>query len=47
MGKELQTINEQNKLAAWAERIAACRSSELEIPEQLGQLHAKNRPLRR
>lgn len=27
MAKELQTLNEQNKLALWAERVNACRSS--------------------
>ena len=27
MGKELQTMNHQNKVALWAERISACRTS--------------------
>jgi len=27
MGKDLQTINGQNKLALWAGRISACRNS--------------------
>ena len=27
MARELQTLNEQNKLALWAERVNACRSS--------------------
>ena len=27
MSRELQTLNEQNKLALWADRINACRSS--------------------
>lgn len=27
MARELQTRNEQNKLALWAERVKACRSS--------------------
>ena len=27
MARELQTLNEQNKLALWAERVEACRSS--------------------
>ena len=27
MGKDLQTLNGQNKLALWAGRISACRSS--------------------
>ena len=27
MVRELQTLNEQNKLALWAERVQACRSS--------------------
>ena len=27
MGKDLQTINNQNKLALWARRISECRSS--------------------
>ncbi len=27
MSRELQTINQQNKLALWAERISACRDS--------------------
>ena len=27
MARELQTRNEQNKLALWAERVNACRSS--------------------
>ena len=27
MGRELQTLNGQNKLALWAERISKCRNS--------------------
>ena len=27
MARELQTLNEQDKLALWAERVQACRSS--------------------
>ena len=27
MGRELQTMNQQNKMALWAERISACRDS--------------------
>lgn len=27
MGKELQTMNQENKLALWAERVSACRDS--------------------
>ncbi len=27
MGRELQTMNPQNKLALWAKRISACRDS--------------------
>ena len=27
MSRELQTMNSQNKLALWAERISECRSS--------------------
>ena len=27
MARELQTLNEQKKLALWAERVNACRSS--------------------
>ena len=27
MSKDLQTLNSQNRLALWAERISACRSS--------------------
>ena len=27
MSRELQTMNQQNKLALWAERISACRDS--------------------
>ncbi len=27
MGRELQTMNQRNKLALWAERISACRDS--------------------
>ncbi len=27
MSKKLQTLNQQNKLALWAERISACRDS--------------------
>ena len=27
MARELQTLNEHNKLALWAERVNACRSS--------------------
>lgn len=29
MGSELQSMNGQNKLALWAERVSACRSSDL------------------
>ena len=31
MGSELQTVNGQNKLALWAERVSACRSSDLSV----------------
>ena len=31
MGSELQTMNAQNKLALWAERVSACRSSDLSV----------------
>ena len=31
MGSELQTMNGQNKLALWAERVSACRSSALSV----------------
>ena len=31
MGSELQTMNGQNKLALWAERVSACRSSDLSV----------------
>ncbi len=31
MGSELQKINGQNKLALWAERVSACRSSGLSV----------------
>mgnify|MGYP006934512809 CR=1 FL=1 len=31
MGSELQTINGQNKLALWAERVSACRSSDQSV----------------
>ena len=31
MGRELQTLNGQNKLALWAERISACRNSGLSV----------------
>ena len=33
MGSELQTMNGQNKLALWAERVSACRSSDLSVRE--------------
>ena len=29
--EEHQTMNDQNKLAIWAERISACRSSDLSV----------------
>ena len=29
MGSELQTMNGQNKLTLWAERVSVCRSSDL------------------
>ena len=28
MGRELQTMNQQNKLTLWAERVSACRDSQ-------------------
>ena len=31
MGSELQTMNGQNKLAPWAERVSACRSSDQSV----------------
>lgn len=31
MTKELQTINHENTIALWAERIAACRNSDLSV----------------
>ena len=31
MGSELQTMNAQNKLALWAERVSAYRSSDLSV----------------
>ena len=31
MGSELQTMNGQNKLALWAERVSACRSSDQSV----------------
>ena len=31
MGSELQTMNGQNKLALWAERVSACWSSDLSV----------------
>ena len=31
MGSELQTMNGQNKLALWAERVSACRNSDLSV----------------
>ena len=31
MGSELQTMNGQNKLALWAKRVSACRSSDLSV----------------
>ena len=31
MGSELQTMNGQNKLALWAERVSACQSSDQSV----------------
>ena len=31
MGSELQRMNGQNKLALWAERVSACRSSDQSV----------------
>lgn len=31
MARELQRLNEQNKLALWAERVSECRSSGLSV----------------
>lgn len=31
MEKNLQTVNRQEKLAVWSERIAACRSSGISV----------------
>lgn len=31
MGNELQTMNGQNKLALWAERVSVCRSSDQSV----------------
>ena len=33
MSRELQTLNSQNKLALWSERIQACRSSGLNVKD--------------
>ena len=31
MGRELQTMNQQNKLTMWAERISDCRNSGMSV----------------
>lgn len=31
MGRDLQVMNEQNKLALWADRVSLCRSSGLSV----------------
>lgn len=33
MAKELQALNQRNTVALWAERISACRSSELSVAQ--------------
>ena len=33
MAKELQAINQDNTIALWAERIAACRNSDLSVAQ--------------
>lgn len=33
MAKELQTLNRENTIAVWAERIAACRNSEQSVAQ--------------
>ena len=33
MSRELQVLNQQNKLAVWAERVTACRSSGLRVKD--------------
>lgn len=37
MSRELQTLNEQNKLALWAERITECRSSDQSVKPGVGK----------
>ena len=33
MSRELQTLNQQNKLAIWAERVTECRNSGLKVKD--------------
>lgn len=33
MSRELQSLNQQNKLAIWAERVTACRNSGLKVKD--------------
>ena len=33
MGKELQVLNQENRIAVWGERISACRNSELSVAQ--------------
>ena len=33
MSRDLQTVNEQNKLALWAERVSSCRNSGLRVKD--------------
>ena len=41
---ELRELNQQNKLAVWAERVAECRASgQMNIPPQTGQQNGENR----
>lgn len=45
MNRELQTMNSQNKLALWAERISECRSSGQNVKPGARQTACVSRPI--
>ena len=44
MGKDLQTLNSQNKLALWAGRISECRNSGQNVKPGAGRMVSASRP---
>jgi hypothetical protein len=45
MGSQLQAMNGQNKLALWAERVSACRSSDLSVRDWCKEIISVSQPI--